>query len=235
MKIYTHIPINSQELFYEALQTIPAFSHEERSSEVSFLAEGIKPPFCEHDVERYIVDCSENRVIPYSRLWLNDKETKLWHKRKGLFTITLPDNDWPDADFFFDNNLIGANVDDSKIPPGIEYCTDLVSLLGADLKIHRIDVRFKPALKEFQKSLPNDLRDNGYQINTANFIFQYSPFFTFGGQLILREEDATLNRSRVPLLENGLGFVLDRSGDCVVRAHIERLDKWFEALKKKYI
>src|SRR3989344_253134 len=179
MKIYTHIPINSQELFYEALQTIPAFSHEERSSEVSFLAEGIKPPFCEHDVERYIVDC--------------------------------------------------------EIPPGIEFFTVLVSLLGAYLKIHRIDVRFNPALKEFQKSLPNDLRDNGYQINTANFIFQYSPFFTFGGQLILREEDATLNRSRVPLLENGLGFVLDRSGDCVVRAHIERLDKWFEALKKKYI
>ena len=194
----------SQELFQEVLRTVPV---DVEYAELSFLAHGILDPGYneEGDMQRYIKECSERGVMPFSQVKLK------WNRIKGF----------PDPSTTTDFLAVYGNYD-SKTK---EIATDRLLEGG---KIHNINVEtenFHFDFEDFQKGLLERILRAEYEVGKVD-LWLSTCHLTGYNEGTYRESGLTMGRGR-----RGFELQIERFPDAEGK---RVLVDWFTQLTQKH-
>ena len=200
------IRTRSPEIFSEAINSLPLLP---KYAKIEFLADGICLPF-DNKIERekrYLSECSQKRVIPFSRIELEYSVNKETFVPKASFHAPI-----------------------LRVPRGNSYISNMENAVKSLIKgkrIHEICINTEEGLgieeifEEFRKSLLNTFLEQNYQINEGCLEFGLRSEHR-NTSLVFRT-----NASGV----RGLNLMLK---DDLPSEKIEKLKSWFNELKDRY-
>lgn len=213
-----HLDGVSQELFYEALHTVPGKA---LKAEVKFVAAGIPEvgEFEGSETESYLVQCSNAGVMPFTALDL------YYHSRKGFFAPvwdSYGNSMMGIQPYFADGKLSKARY---QIPPSARQSGTIDQYLFGG-KFHEITVHISDRLKGDHTAAAYDL-----------FRERVLKAFQTSGYHIFRGEVATGNKKENCHLEVGKWYehdislsIHERTSDDVRKP----AEDWFHGLQEKY-